>query len=314
MSLNEFSIIEKFFKHLTPTQANVLLGIGDDAAIVSVPSQHELIITTDTLVAGVHFPKNTTAYDIGYKSLAVNLSDLAAMGATPTWITLALTLPDVNEVWLKEFSAGLFTLLNQYQIQLIGGDMTRGPLTITIQAHGIVPNGLALKRTGAQVNDLIYVSNTLGNAGLALQLIDTKIIPVTLIEKLNRPQPQIEIGTQLRNIASSAIDISDGLAADLTHLLTKNQVGACLNVEALPLSNEMKNLVSHAEGINFALTAGDDYELCFTVPAHKKILLDAALKKFSYTCIGTITATPELNLQLNDGKQYAGKINGYQHF
>lgn len=314
MTLHEFDIIQHFFKKDIDSDANVILGIGDDAAIVSIPNNHELVITIDTLVSGVHFPENTHPYDIGYKALAVNLSDLAAMGATPKWITLALTLPNADTDWLKKFSTGLFDLANQYKTTLIGGDTTRGPLSITIQAHGFVPHGLALRRDGAKSGDLIYVTNSLGDAGLALQRYATETLQTAIAEKFYRPHPQIHIGQKLRGIANSAIDISDGLAADLTHILEKSSVGACINVDALPLSEAMLKAVSLNEAIHLALTAGDDYELCFTVPKEKTKILEDALLNFSYTCIGTVTASPGLDLQFQNGKKYDLKVNGYQHF
>lgn len=314
MTLHEFDIIDTFFKKDTSFDPNIILGIGDDAAIVSVPTNHELLITTDTLVSGIHFPEDTSPYDVGYKSLAVNLSDLAAMGATPSWVTLALTLPQADNHWLKEFSAGFFYLANQYHIHLIGGDITRGPLSITIQAHGLTPSHSALKRNQAKVGDFIYVTNTLGDAGLALKLYQKHTLSPFLFEKFHRPHPQIKIGEKLRGIAHAVIDISDGLAADLSHILEQSHVGAEVDVDLLPLSETLLNSVSKNEGIHLALTAGDDYELCFTVPSEKKSKLAAELKDFSYTCIGKITDSSHLNLHFQNGKKYDLKTKGYQHF
>lgn len=310
MTLNEFDIIQTFFDKQTQANANIILGIGDDAAIVAVPEHHELIITTDTLVANVHFPSHTSAYDIAYKALAVNLSDLAAMGATPAWVTLALTLPEANEQWLTDFSKGFFTLANHYHVALIGGDITRGPLSITIQAHGIIPKGTALRRDGAQVDDLIYVTNTLGDAGLALTYHQKKTLSQNILDKFYRPEPQIVIGEKLRGIANAAIDISDGLAADLGHILKKSHVGAEIIVDKIPLSKSLLETVSIEEGIQLALTAGDDYELCFTVPENKL----SQLNNKHLTCIGKITRNAGLDLHYQNGKKYDLKNHGYQHF
>jgi len=319
--MHEFELIKKFFTQQSISRHDVILGIGDDCAIINVPRDQQLAITTDTLVNGVHFPTNTSPYDIGYKSLAVNLSDLAAMGASPAWITLALTLPEASEDWLTEFSRGFFELASRYKIQLIGGDITRGPLTITIAAHGLIPKHLAITRSGAKPGDLIYVTNTLGDAGLALLFLNKEVEmdpsdQNVILTRLNRPEPRTEIGELLRGIAHAAIDISDGLAADLGHILKQSHVGATIHVDQLPLSNTMRNVVPHEKALSLALNAGDDYELCFTIPQDQEAALMEALKKCncSYTCIGTITATHALDLQFKNGKKYHDKPTGYRHF
>lgn len=314
MTLHEFDIIQAFFNNQLTQRSDVILGIGDDAAIVTVATDQDLVITTDTLVSGIHFPENTSAYDIGYKALAVNLSDLAAMGATPCWVTLALTLPTADVFWLKQFTDGFFALANRFNVQLIGGDLTKGPLTITVQAHGLTPKNSAIRRSGARPGDLIYVTNTVGDAGLALKLLQDKNAPEQILKKLCRPEPQITIGEKLRGIASAAIDISDGLAADLGHILEKSETGASVYVDELPLSNEILNLISHDDAIQLALNAGDDYELCFTVPENKSTLLKTALYGYAYTCIGKITETKTLDLKFKNGTLYVFKNQGYQHF
>ncbi len=311
--MNEFSIIQRFFTKQSVSRKDVILGIGDDAAITAPPLDHHLVTTTDTLVSGVHFPIETDPYDIGWKSLAVNLSDLAAMGATPAWLTLALTLPEVDEVWLENFSLGFFTLATEHQAQLIGGDLTRGPLTITIQAQGFIPTGKTIQRNTAKSGDLIYVTHTLGDASAALAMLQKKInVPheyqKNILTKLNRPIPQIKIGEQLQSIASSAIDISDGLAADLGHILEKSTAGAEINVDSLPLSEALQHL-DKKDALRFALSGGDDYELCFTVPDNKKHLVPAEC-----ICIGKITNTNRLDLRHSDGTTYNLPVTGYQHF
>lgn len=303
--MNEFSIIKRFFAS-THLRSDVNLGIGDDAALVTPPPGHSLAITTDTLVAGVHFAAETPPHAIGYKSLAVNLSDLAAMGATPAWITLALTLPEPNVAWLEAFSAGLFQLAEKYQVSLIGGDTTRGPLAITIQAIGFTPIGYAITRGKAVPGDAIFVTGCLGDAGLGLSTPAHR-------DKLYYPEPRIDWGIALRDIATAAIDISDGLAADLTHILNSSHVGANINTSFIPLSSTLQTL-PRDKAIDLALTSGDDYELCFTVPAAKKALLDEYNKLSPITCIGEITATPGLIIVDEDGNEWHGKSSGYQHF
>jgi thiamine-monophosphate kinase len=319
--MNEFELIKNFCSHQTIQRQDVIVETGDDCAIVEVPKNQQLAITTDTLVAGVHFPLNTSAYDIGYKSLAVNLSDLAAMGATPAWVTIALTLPEVQESWLMDFANGFFSLATRSKVQLIGGDLTRGPLTITIQAHGFVPTGQAITRNKAKVGDLIYVTNTLGDAGLALAIINNqiKIDPTDaeeIMARLNRPEPRWQAGEKLRQIASAAIDISDGLVGDLGHILKKSAVGAVVYVDSLPLSKVLRTCLHEEKAILLALAAGDDYELCFTIPKEHEKLLQAAMKDCHCSCsrIGEITATTGLSLQFKDGRTYYGDITGYQHF
>jgi len=312
--MNEFELIRHFFVTHAVNRNDVLLGIGDDAALVAPPSDQHLAITTDTLVSGVHFKENTTASDIGYKALAVNLSDLAAMGATPAWLTLAITLPAADKKWLHDFAKGFFELSDQYQTQLIGGDVTRGPLSITVQAIGFIPHDLAIKRSGARPGDLIYVTSTLGDAALALAFLNDKInIPDRhhdfLVSRLTRPTPQIKIGKKLRDVASAAIDISDGLAADLKHILENSHVGARINVDHIPLSTALRESISKDQAIAFALSGGDDYELCFTVPQNKKEHIPDQC-----TCIGEITSVPELDLRYSDNTPYHLDIDGYQHF
>jgi thiamine-monophosphate kinase len=319
--MREFEIIKHYFAAQTTHRSDVVIGIGDDAAIVKPPAGQELAITTDTLVSGIHFPEATLPYDIGYKSLAVNLSDLAAMGATPAFITIALTMPQEDDAWIQSFCNGFFTLANRHSVQLIGGDLTHGPLSVTIQALGFIPQGKALLRSQAKPGDLIYVTGTLGDAGLALKFLQQHLPLNTayqreVLEKLHRPEPRVATGEHLRGIASAAIDISDGLAADLSHILEESKTGAMIHVEYLPLSEALTHTLTADEAIALALTAGDDYELCFTVPKEKKSELEKQLSALAcrYTCIGEITAKQELALRYNNGSHYHGAILGYQHF
>jgi thiamine-monophosphate kinase len=316
--MNEFSLIKKFFQDKTTLRDDVVLGIGDDGALLRLPQHELLVVVMDTMVAGVHFPLNTSAYDIGYKALAVNLSDLAAMGATPAWFTLALTIPEANEQWLSEFTDGLFDLAKQFNLQLVGGDTTRGPLTITIQAHGFVPENKALHRAGARQGDKIYLSGTVGDAGLGLIVATNNVdLPDSAREyalhRLNRPEPRVQLGLLLRDFASSAIDISDGLLADLQHILTASRVGAQLYSEHIPLSAELRASIPYHQAVKLALTAGDDYELCFTIPheLENDLLARLASENISCQCIGVVTS--DLPLKLDD--EFVNMDHsGYLHF
>lgn len=297
MQIKEFEFIDKYLSQNAGKRKNVLLGIGDDCALLNVPAGYELAVSTDSLLPAVHFPKDTSPYDIGYKALAANLSDLAAMGAEPAWASLALTLPKINKLWIENFCAGFFSLLNKYSMQLIGGDTTKGPLSITVQVFGFVPKGKALLRSGAKPQDLIYVTGTLGDAGWALDYLlqgkETKINKNDidyLLQKLNRPQPKIKEGLALRDIASAAIDISDGLAADLGHILKSSNVGATIDVDNLPLSSALSNNTTKKIAQKLALSAGDDYELCFTIPPKNLVRLEKSAKQLNcrFTKIGVI--------------------------
>jgi thiamine-monophosphate kinase len=321
MPLSEFELIRRFFSAAAARRPDVVLGIGDDAALVQVPEGMELAITVDTLVEGVHFLKETDPESLGHKAMAVNLSDLAALGAEPAWATLALTLPTADPHWLDQFSRGLLGLAQRFGVQLVGGDTTRGPLAITIQALGLVPRDQALRRAGARPGDLVYVTGTLGDAGLALLALQEELrLPqrdkAYALDQLNRPEPRIEEAIALRGLANAAIDISDGLAADLGHILEASGVGATLQVERLPLSPVVRSVLDAVGGWALPLTAGDDYELCFTVPAARQAEVEhrfAGLKT-GCTWIGMIERTRGLRCLLDDGTDIAPARGGYQHF
>ena len=300
-------------------------GIGDDGAITHVPENMRLITTVDSLVEGCHFTSDTSPYDVGFKAVAVNLSDIAAMGGEPCWATLALTLPQADTKWLSEFSKGLFTLLNKYKVQLIGGDTTRGPLTITIQINGLVPEGKALPRDSARAGDLIYVTGSLGDAGLGLLVAEGKRHldqrhADYVSEKFLRPVPRIEQGIALRDIATAAIDVSDGLLSDLGHILDASQVGAKIIVDHLPLSDALthapKMETLETNSWDLALSSGEDYELCFTVPANKRSKLEDVMAQFTcpVTCIGEIQIERELQCVLSTGEKVQPARSGYDHF
>lgn len=318
MPLSEFELIRKYFSKST-NKPEIICGIGDDAAVVAVPHGMELVISMDTLISGVHFPVTCSPQDIGYKALAVNLSDMAAMGADPRWITLALTMPENDETWLGKFMDGFNELAQQFNLDLIGGDLTRGPLTITIQVHGFNITGKSIYRCGAQTGDLIYVSGTLGDAGLALRLLEDQSLLKNrhheyLMQRLNRPVPRIHLGMNLRDIASSAIDISDGLLADLAHILTASHTGAIVNVDQIPLSDALKEYEA-GNVLDFVLTSGDDYELCFTVPPARRSNIDQMNSgDCKPVCIGYVIDKPGIQWLQADNQPYTPPGGAYTHF
>jgi len=322
MSVPEFELIQRFFNRRIQSKPDIVLGIGDDAALIAPPSEQQLVIAIDTLVKGVHFPDTTLPYDIGWKALAVNLSDLAAMGAEPAWFTLALTLPESSESWLTAFSHGLFDLAKQYDLPLVGGDTTRGPLTVTVQIAGIVPPGQALLRAGARPGDHIYVTGSLGDATLALQLLAGEIAANAtdypeLLSHLNRPLPRIAEGCALRGIASCAIDISDGLLADLQHILDASDCGAEIFQEKLPFSPAARQLLEHyPEMWRSLISGGDDYQLCFCVAPENIARLKQMAQQydFYFTEIGHVCATRELRCMDAMGKTIDISARGYTHF
>lgn len=322
MAASEFSLIDRYLAARSSRRADVALGIGDDGALLLPPAGQQLVVTLDALVAGVHFFAAADPEGVGHKALAVNLSDLAAMGATPAWATLALVLPQADEAWLERFCRGLFALADRFDLELVGGDTTRGPTTvIALQAHGFVPPGLALRRDGAKPGDGIYATGTPGDAGLALAAAFGKALiasghEVAVQARLERPEPRIAPGLSLRGIASAAIDISDGLAQDLGHILRRSGVGAVLDVERLPLSPALLASLDRDEAATLALAGGDDYELCFTVPPQRILQLESVASAWDCRCtrIGVIAPEPGLRLLRADGSEFRLERLGYDHF
>ena len=322
---SEFSIIEDYFKPISAGESSINVGIGDDGAVLSIPSNKQLVVVTDTSIEAVHFPKNTAPFDIAWKSLAVNLSDLAAMGATPAFFSLALSLPaELNRTdWLSEFALGLKTLSKRYSISLVGGDTTKSDvLSITITANGWVDSGKAILRSNAKQGDLIFVSGNIGEGGLGLQKIADAENFKSVVQHLNKPEPRVELGLNLVGLANSAIDISDGLLVDLKHILTGSGVSAKLDYDTIPFSLDMQNYIQETEDYFFPLTCGDDYELCFSVPKHKLVELDKIKKtsKVHLTCIGEICDGEVGSVSLtSNNKSLQQKINsfklsGFKHF
>lgn len=310
--MDEFALIRRYFARLTAARAGVVLGVGDDAALLAPQPGSQLVVTTDTLIAGRHFPERTAPFDIGWKSLAVNLSDLAAMGATPRWCLLALSLPDADARWLEYFSSGLRALADHHCVALVGGDTTRGPLAITITAIGEVPDGEALLRSGARVGDLVCVTGTLGDAGLALAL-RPGLGDSFLMARLNRPQPRVAAGIALRGIATAAIDLSDGLAGDLQHILDASGVGAVIHTDALPASPSLARLASDSSRLTYQLAGGDDYELCLCIPPERLDEVRARLDP-PLSVIGRITAEPGLRFVDAAGATITLETTAYRHF
>jgi thiamine-monophosphate kinase len=315
MSSSEFSIIDEFFTRNSLQGVPPELGIGDDCAILDVPNDKLLAVSTDTLVEGVHFLPDSDPYRLGRKVLAVNLSDLAAMGATPAWVSLAVTLPSIDNAWLAQFSKGFFELANQYKVHLIGGDTTQGPLAITVTVMGLLPKGRRLIRSGAQVGDSIYVSGTIGNAGLGLLKAQSEEVNVNDadVAAYLSPQPRVELGRQLLAVASSCIDISDGLSADLNHILSASGIGATIIHETLPLSNSVREHMASMDDDLWPYSTGDDYELCFTVPSSVVNDIESILSAHAITKIGVIEQQVGLRIQQPNGKRV--RLNkGYEHF
>ncbi len=302
----EFSIIDTYFNRKNANSVD--LGVGDDSALLTPPPQQQLVICADTLIAGRHFPMNTNPHAIGWKSVAVNLSDIAAMGATPHSILLALSLPQIDHDWLKAFSQGLYDCCDQFGVSLIGGDTTQSPhLTLSVTALGWVDIGKAVPRSGAKPGDLICVSGTVGDAAFALNHLGHP-----LQKRLDYPTPRCQLGAALKGLAHSMIDVSDGLAQDLGHILKASQVGAKLQLENLPISPTLHAL-NDAQKWQYALAGGDDYELCFTIsPQNYQKLLQKQLD-VSISMIGTIQQQHGLTFE-KDGVDHSLQFNGYQHF
>lgn len=317
--VSEFDLIEQYFAPLARhLDESVLTSTGDDCAVFLPPAGSSLCFSIDTMVEGVHFPKNAPPFELACRSLATALSDLAAMGAKPAFFTLALTLPEADSIWLERFSAGLQVLVDQYKFPLLGGDTTQGSLTISIQVHGLLSKP-ALLRSGAQVGDILAVSGTLGDAGAALDLLPTYCASSDalsadegyLLSRYYKPSPRIELGQRLLCCATSCIDISDGLLAEAGHISKKSSVGVLIDSSLLPLSAELVSFKGIEKSKALALTAGDDYELLFTIPRSKWADLVSSLPVGSVTQIGFIGAGAGVEL---DGINSNKFKKGFQHF
>ncbi len=316
--IGEFEIIERYFTRPCH-DPDVVLGVGDDAAVIDVSGR--LAVTVDTLVEGVHFPVGMPANLLGYRLMAVNLSDLAAMGAEPRWCTLALTVPKPDELWLDGFSRGLFDMAERHGVCLLGGDLTRGPLIATLQLMGRAPNGRTMTRAGGNLGDDVYVTGTLGDSAAGISLIGERAsappgsAAAALKERFYRPTPRVKEGLALRGLASAAIDVSDGLLADLGHVCKASGCGAVIDVERVPLSAELMSLFPPQDALAHALGGGDDYELCFTAPPSRAQEVESALEACgtSVRRVGQLVAGHEV-LCRRDGESFVPPKRGYRHF
>jgi thiamine-monophosphate kinase len=317
MGLGEFDIIARYFATPRP-QGEVLLGIGDDAAVLNVRADRKLVVAMDTLVDGVHFPIGTAAADIGYRALAVNLSDLAAMGAEPSWMTLSLALREANEAWIAGFAAGLFEIADRFNVTLAGGDTVKGPLVITVQVAGWIESDRWLTRSGARPGDRIFVSGVPGEAAAGLVVIQEQLPGSAAADHLRqrflRPEPRVALGRVLRTLASAAMDISDGLLTDLGKLCAASGCGARIDIDELPQSEAMSQLFDAASCVDYALAGGDDYELLFTVPESQAADLARQLTgHVACRQIGVITDAAGVECW-KDRRPYAVQRTGYDHF
>ena len=324
----EFRLIDRIRERTAQGRDDVRLGIGDDAALLAVPEGQELAVAIDTMVEGVHFLPDTAAADLGWKSLAVNLSDLAAMGATPAWALLALTLPrdsspDGRRRFVDDFADGFAQLAQPHRLALVGGDTTSGPLVISVAVHGFVPPGKALRRAGAKAGDVVMVTGTLGDAAAGLYLLQRGgvgeregAMASYLVERLHRPAPRIAAGLALRDRASACLDVSDGLLADLGHICKASGVAAEIESALLPRSPALLGLFDESSARDFALSGGDDYELCFTVPASRAADVQADLARLGCgaTRIGRIVEGEGVRVRGEGGGWLETARQGWDHF
>jgi len=321
MALSEFEIIRRFFTH--PARGAVL-GVGDDAAIVRARRGMELVLSADMLVEGRHFSRGADPEQLGHKALAVNLSDMAAMGAVPRWTTLSIALPRINARWLAAFTRGFMRLARRHGVDLVGGDTTRGPLNISVQIIGEVPAGRGLRRDGARAGDDVWVSGTLGDAALALAAMKRRVTlargeRVRLEQRLHAPAPRVAMGNALRGIARSAIDVSDGLIADLGHICERSRVSAILQLDRIPASAILRRHLARPAARAAQLAGGDDYELVFTAGRSRRGIIDRLARRLrlKLTCIGKITRrrhAPLVTVLGAGGHPVAVGQTGYKHF
>ena len=314
MGAGEFDLIARIRARVA-TRADVVLGIGDDAALLAPPPGRQLVVTADTLNDGVHFPRGTSPADVGWKALAVNLSDLASMGAEPAWCTLSLSLPQSDPAWIEGFLDGFLDLAGQHGIALVGGDTTRGPLSIAVTAMGLVEPGRALRRDGARVGDEVWVTGTLGDAAGGLALLDREPVPA-LRARLDRPTPRVAAGRALAGIATACVDVSDGLLADLGHVCVRSHVAARIDVDALPASAALREAFGEADRIALQASGGDDYELCFTAPADAGADIGAVSAQLGlrFTRIGRIVAGEGVHPVDAKSQPWSSPRRGYDHF
>jgi len=314
MGTGEFDLIARI-RARAGTRDDVVLGIGDDAALLAPPPGRQLVVTADTLNDGVHFPHGTSPADLGWKALAVNLSDLASMGAEPAWCTLSLSLPQSDAAWIDGFLDGFLALAREHGIVLVGGDTTRGPLSVSVTAMGFVDAGRALRRDGARVGDDVWVTGTLGDAAGALALLERDPVGVLRL-RLDRPTPRVRAGLELLGLANACVDVSDGLLADLGHIASRSGVAAQVDVGALPASEALRAAFDDATRLAMQAGGGDDYELCFTAPLEARARIDALSSQLGLriTRIGRIMAGEGVHPVDADGQPWSPPRRGYDHF
>ena len=318
-SYKETEIIEALKESIPISSENVILGIGDDAAITTIQTGYQLVTATDVIVAGSHYPEGIDPQAIGHRSLAVNLSDIAAMGATPVWANLIFSVPFIANEWIDKFILGFSSLANAYNIALVGGDTVRGPEFFAVSLQGIVADNQYISRAGAQLGDSIYVSGYLGSASYGRKIIEEERVVEAnqpLVKEFLYPTPRVEEAKKLNELASSMIDLSDGLYCDLGRILSESDKGALIDVSRLPISEILNYFLGREKSIEKALLGGDDYELCFTVPKIKQNQFDLftqSNKEIKYTYIGEITSEKGLKL-LDQGNEYCLTSNPYSHF
>lgn len=320
MALSEFALIDRYFRNCGVRRTDVRLGVGDDAALLDSPAGCDLVAAIDTLVDGVHFPHGCPAASVGHRVLAVNLSDLAAMGAKPAWALLALTLPNIDENWLEEFAAGFSALARSYDVALVGGDTTSGPLCATVQILGHVPHSQGLLRSGARPGDLVFVSGTPGDAAAGLAVEQGRLqgapdVTAYLLKRFLYPSPRMALGESLRGYASACIDVSDGLLGDVGKLAQASGCGVELSYKDLPVSEALVAAVGDTRARELALTGGDDYELCFTVsPANVgRLRQELPAERWGYSLIGTVREACGAVVK-QDGNVMEFSHSGYDHF
>jgi thiamine-monophosphate kinase len=319
--MDEFELIHRYFSRLGVARADVLLGVGDDAAILRAADDADLVAAVDTIVSGRHFPEGSEARSIGHRALAVNLSDLAAMGASPAWAMLSLTLPRTEPDWLEAFARGFGDLARAHEVMLVGGDTTAGPLAVSVQIMGHVPRGTALRRGGGREGDLLAVTGTIGDAGAGLALAmgvlatDDAAAASELRRRFEYPTPRVEFGLAARGLASAAMDLSDGLVGDLPKLAAASGLGAHVDVDRLPLSRALCSVADPKRARDYALGGGDDYELLLAVPPARfdALASRAAALNLTLTTIGELRRGNALQWAL-EGRSYVPAVQGYSHF
>jgi thiamine-monophosphate kinase len=317
--ISEADLIQRFFRGLGANRADVLLGIGDDAALLRVAADEELVLTTDALIEGVHFLPGAPAHSLGHRALAVNLSDIAAMGASPNWALLSLNLPQADESWLEAFSAGFGALAKAHGVSLVGGNVSRGPLSITVMQAGVVPSGQALRRDGAQAGHALYVSGHVGDAAAGLKVLRGELHTTAdaadcLRQRFEYPQPRVQLGAALRGLASACIDVSDGLYVDAQRLLRASGCAASIELERLPVSQALRQALGDSAW-RLSLEGGEDYELCFCAPAANAAAIAAAAARSATTIarIGSVVAGSGIALKLKNSVMQFSPL-GFDHF